>query len=204
MGDLVLVSLGFLFFGAVAYSLFGSNHPGRVLADWFAVLLCIFGVLLIVVGFFGAALLPLPLAGFGGLLFWFGTAALVVGILISRTASRKKCPQCAESVKLAALKCKHCGAELAMTALLLLMMAFPAYARDPKQVRIFRAANPCPSTKQTTGACPGFFVDHIIPLALYGPDRPDNMQWLSIEDGKKKDRLQWEAVKAKRAAVRAD
>ncbi|WP_458400075.1 HNH endonuclease signature motif containing protein [Mailhella sp.] len=35
---------------------------------------------------------------------------------------------------------------------------------------------------------PGFQVDHIVPLCAGGPDHPDNMQLLSIEDHKEKTR----------------
>lgn len=41
-------------------------------------------------------------------------------------------------------------------------------------VRVF----PCPATLQTTGACRGWQVDHVIPLAAGGCDAPKNMQWL--------------------------
>jgi hypothetical protein len=41
-------------------------------------------------------------------------------------------------------------------------------------VRIY----PCPSTGLTRGPCPGWQVDHVIPLACGGCDAPANMQWL--------------------------
>lgn len=72
-----------------------------------------------------------------------------------------------------------------------------AEARDPGQVRAFRRLNPCPATGQTDGACPGWVVDHIIPLAVYGPDRPDNMQWQRVEAAKAKDKLEYEAYRAR-------
>lgn len=54
--------------------------------------------------------------------------------------------------------------------------------RDRAQVRAFRAEHVCPSTGQHRGACPGYHVDHITPLCAGGPDRPDNMQWITRED----------------------
>ena len=40
----------------------------------------------------------------------------------------------------------------------------------------FKRLRPCPATGQARGPCPGYVVDHIIPLCAGGPDRPDNMQ----------------------------
>lgn len=56
--------------------------------------------------------------------------------------------------------------------------------RSAAAVRAFRKANPCPATGQTTGACPGWQVDHRTPLCCGGPDAPENMRWLSVEEHK--------------------
>jgi hypothetical protein len=56
--------------------------------------------------------------------------------------------------------------------------------------RAFRRANPCPSTGQTTGACPGYVVDHIQALKRGGLDKAGNMQWQSTEAAKEKDRTE--------------
>jgi hypothetical protein len=45
----------------------------------------------------------------------------------------------------------------------------------------FVKAYPCPATGRTKGSCPGYHVDHIVPLACGGADAPRNMQWLSAE-----------------------
>lgn len=42
----------------------------------------------------------------------------------------------------------------------------------------FRKEVACPSTGLFTGACPGWSVDHVWPLAVCGCDTPTNMQWL--------------------------
>lgn len=60
-------------------------------------------------------------------------------------------------------------------------------ARNPATARAFRRANPCPATGRTSGACPGWVVDHRIPLCAGGPDDPRNMAWSTAADGKVKD-----------------
>src|SRR6516164_4563078 len=56
--------------------------------------------------------------------------------------------------------------------------------------REFQLTHPCPSTGLTSGACPGWVKDHIVPLVCGGPDVPSNMQWQTIRDAKAKDK--WE------------
>lgn len=60
--------------------------------------------------------------------------------------------------------------------------------RSAKQVRAFRSANPCPATGAPRGACPGWVVDHVVPLCAGGADAPHNMQWQSVAEAKAKDR----------------
>lgn len=45
-------------------------------------------------------------------------------------------------------------------------------------LRAFRKAHPCPVTGLTTGACTGWAIDHVIPLACGGCDAVSNLQWL--------------------------
>jgi hypothetical protein len=52
----------------------------------------------------------------------------------------------------------------------------------------FQRLNPCPATGQTTGRCPGYVIDHVIPLKRGGTDAPWNMQWQTKAEAKAKDR----------------
>ena len=60
--------------------------------------------------------------------------------------------------------------------------------RSREVAREFQREHPCPSTGLTTGACPGYRKDHIVPLACRGPDAVFNMQWQTIRDATAKDR----------------
>lgn len=62
--------------------------------------------------------------------------------------------------------------------------------RSAKARSEFKRINPCPSTGKQTGACPGWIIDHIAPLACGGADTPSNMQWQTVEEAKAKDK--WE------------
>lgn len=66
----------------------------------------------------------------------------------------------------------------------------PDKKRDATMRKLFLANNPCPSTGKNKGACPGYVVDHIVPIKRGGGDNPYNMQWQNVQDAKDKDR--WE------------
>jgi 5-methylcytosine-specific restriction endonuclease McrA len=42
----------------------------------------------------------------------------------------------------------------------------------------FKKIHPCPATGLSTGSCPNWQMDHIIPLACGGCDAVINLQWL--------------------------
>lgn len=52
--------------------------------------------------------------------------------------------------------------------------------RSSYQRALFVRMHPCPATAEVTGACPGWQIDHVIPLACGGADAPLNMQWLPV------------------------
>lgn len=54
----------------------------------------------------------------------------------------------------------------------------------------FKRAHPCPSNGRSSGACPGYVIDHVNPLKRGGADAPSNMQWQTKAAAKAKDK--WE------------
>jgi 5-methylcytosine-specific restriction endonuclease McrA len=82
----------------------------------------------------------------------------------------------------------------------LAFLAAPAFTqtipRSAAEVLAFKRVNPCPSTGQRRGACPGHQVDHITPLCAGGPDRRENMQWLSVAQHIEKTRIDVRACRA--------
>jgi hypothetical protein len=59
--------------------------------------------------------------------------------------------------------------------------------RSRAVAREFQREHPCPSTGLTTGACPGYWRDHVVPLVCGGPDAVSNMQWQTVADARAKD-----------------
>lgn len=60
--------------------------------------------------------------------------------------------------------------------------------RSSKVKHDFQKSHPCPSTGRTSGACPGYVVDHVQPLKRGGADKPYNMQWQTTSAAKAKDK----------------
>jgi hypothetical protein len=60
-------------------------------------------------------------------------------------------------------------------------------ARSTKANDDFKHSHPCPSTGKSSGACPGFVIDHVRPLKRGGADDPSNMQWQTKAAVKAKD-----------------
>lgn len=84
-----------------------------------------------------------------------------------------------------------------MKALVLLLVVSarvaPAFAgkhRSSAARAEFKRLHPCPANGQARGACPGWVVDHVVPLCADGPDAPANMQWQTVADAKAKDRAE--------------
>jgi hypothetical protein len=77
-----------------------------------------------------------------------------------------------------------------LVALALMLFASGALARTLRssaQRSAFVHATHCPSTGRARGPCPGYVVDHIVPLCAGGADRPRNMQWQTIAAARAKD-----------------
>jgi hypothetical protein len=69
----------------------------------------------------------------------------------------------------------------------------PSINREHRSVAAkdsFKRQHPCPATGKSTGACPGYVIDHTRALACGGADAPSNMQWQTVAAGKAKDK--WE------------
>jgi hypothetical protein len=62
--------------------------------------------------------------------------------------------------------------------------------RSTRAKDAFKHQQPCPSTGRSSGACPGYVIDHVQALKRGGTDAPSNMQWQTKEAAKQKDK--WE------------
>lgn len=62
--------------------------------------------------------------------------------------------------------------------------------RSKQVIARFKQLYACPSTGKNSGACPGWAIDHVIPLDCGGIDAVYNMQWLpnTIKSGSGSDR----------------
>ena len=65
----------------------------------------------------------------------------------------------------------------------------------------FKRLQPCPATNQSVGSCSGYIIDHIVPLDCGGADSPSNMQWQTVEDAKRKDRIERRGLNCKTRQV---
>ena len=89
-------------------------------------------------------------------------------------------------------------------AALLFVGAVDASPRSHAARAEFKRANPCPSTGKTSAkaACPGWQIDHVVPLKCGGDDAPTNMQWLTVADHNAKTKA--EAKLCRRTTREAD
>ena len=51
-------------------------------------------------------------------------------------------------------------------------------SRSRMVIAAFKRAHPCPVNGHTSGACPGWAIDHVVSLDCGGCDSVSNMQWL--------------------------
>jgi hypothetical protein len=85
------------------------------------------------------------------------------------------------------LPCENCAmlgriGEVGLVVALAIALAGsgPLSAREHRSrevTREFQREHPCPSSGKTSGACPGYRKDHVVPLACDGPDAVSNLQW---------------------------
>lgn len=80
----------------------------------------------------------------------------------------------------------------AVAAVCLVAQAADTAPRSRAARDVFMRDHPCPLSHQVRGPCPGYVVDHILPLCAGGEDRPENMQWQTREQGLAKDRHEWQ------------
>lgn len=83
----------------------------------------------------------------------------------------------------------------AILAASVLLPCYGAEKRSSKPLTAFKRENPCPATGKPSGPCPGWVMDHIVPLCAGGRDEPWNLQWQTVEDAKAKDRIERQACK---------
>ena len=86
--------------------------------------------------------------------------AILIGWLVPR------CAQAADALA----ETRYCGAPA--------RAADGSIRRRSDVLAAFQRAHPCPSTGLTTGACPGWSKNHVVPLACGGCDAVANLQWL--------------------------
>lgn len=66
--------------------------------------------------------------------------------------------------------------------------------RNATVLKNFKSLYVCPSTGKNSGSCPGWAIDHVIPLACGGCDSLENLQWLpnDIKSAKYPAKDRWE------------
>ena len=95
-------------------------------------------------------------------------------------------------------------------ALLAILIALPIIGeartnRSASQVSAFKRQNTCPSTGQRGGKCPGYVVDHLMPLCAGGEDNVSNMQWQEYRESLLKDAHERRLCRAmRRQAIQFD
>jgi len=53
----------------------------------------------------------------------------------------------------------------------------------------FQRHNPCPATGKRQGRCPGYEIDHVRALCAGGADSSGNLQWLTVEEHRRKTKV---------------
>jgi hypothetical protein len=103
-----------------------------------------------------------------------------------------------KTAKTAARKAAPLLALLAIAGIAACAAPAPTAPKRAPEVRAeFMRAHPCPANGRTSGACPGFQVDHILAICAGGADSAANMQWLAVDLHKIKTRSDAAACRRK-------
>lgn len=104
-------------------------------------------------------------------------AALLLGLAmaaeLATTAARAGPLQPTAQVLDAFAEVRQCGAPA--------RLADGSIRRRADVLHAFRKLHPCPPTGTTVGACAGWAINHVIPLASGGCDAVSNLQWLPLQ-----------------------
>lgn len=80
---------------------------------------------------------------------------------------------------------------LLLSALALALPAHAEIARSSVPKRQYAAEHPCPSTgKRSPAGCTGWVLDHRHALCAGGADTAENLQWMTVAEAKRKDRIE--------------
>jgi hypothetical protein len=110
-----------------------------------------------------------------------GIAILIIAVLPQIVAARSSphSSHASSHIRHSKSKCRSCARD-----------SHGKIKRSPEAKRAFQRSHPCPSTGRTSGACPGYVIDHVQPLKRGGADAPSNMQWQTVAAAKAKDKVE--------------
>jgi hypothetical protein len=97
----------------------------------------------------------------------------------SRTASSRSLRSKVRSSRRSSTRCTSCARD-----------SHGRIARSSTAKHQFQKSHPCPANGKTTGACPGYLIDHVVPLKRGGADASGNMQWQTKAAAKAKDKVE--------------
>ena len=67
-------------------------------------------------------------------------------------------------------------------------LASPGASAGPRLAEVeFQRLNPCPANNAREGDCPGYAIQHVVPLCLGGPDVAYNLRWQRLADLKRNE-----------------
>lgn len=99
-------------------------------------------------------------------------AAALLLLMLAAPAAAQYLPPSALTVD-PLLEVRQCGAPV--------RAADGSIRRRADVLGAYRKAHPCPVTGASSGPCPGWQLNHIIPLAKGGCDAVSNLMWLPVQ-----------------------